>query len=312
MLLIGCVVIVSIVFAQIFPKGMISYWRADGDPFDSVGQNHGTLYGATYVTGRVGQAFSFDGNDKVIIPHSQSLNTTEAITVEAWLKPNGWTGNYEYPLEKGTWAGNGAWFFFFHRNGGHCNFGIGIPGGIYFKNCGMIGELANGVWSHIVGTYDRQNIKFYVNGELNNQVAWTEPIKLNSHDVYIGSEGSRYYFKGQVDEVAIYNKALTACEIKQHYENGLAGKGYKMYSPADATESLIVNIENLELPKGTEKSFISKLESVLDSLVKGNDKAAINKLQAFKNEVDAQRDKKLTDEQADALVIAVQCIIDNI
>ncbi len=310
-----CVVIVTFVFAQFYPGGMISYWKFDEGQgttaFDSVDANHGNIYSATWTTGQVDGALSFDGvNDRVIIYHSDSLNITEAVTVAAWVKPTGCTGNYEYLVEKGTWAGNGAWFFFFHREPDHhANFGIGIPGGIYFKNCPMIGGLADGVWSQIVGTYDRQNIKFYVNGVLNKQVAWTEPIRLNSHHVYIGAEGGRYYYKGEIDDVAVYNRALTACEIYQHYINGLVGKGYTL---EDTIETLIINIEGLDLPKGIEKSLTSQLDNALDSLERGRDNAAKKQLEAFIYIGEAQRGRKLTDEQANALIEAVQCIIDNI
>jgi hypothetical protein len=244
-----CIFSSTTILAQNYPEGMVSYWKGDGNADDAYNDNDGSLMnGATATaTGQVGQAFSFDGiNDYVKISNAPSLNITEAITVVAWVKPNGWTGDYEYLLEKGTWAGNGAWFFFLYRNSGVANFCIGIPGGIFFKYCEMIGELADGEWSQIVGTYDRQNIKFYVNGVLNNQVEWTEPIRLNSHHVYIGSEGTARHFKGKIDEVAIYNRALTADEITQHYRNGLNGLGYDSYVPIDIKPGSYPNSINLD------------------------------------------------------------------
>jgi hypothetical protein len=316
MLVTVCAVIVSIVYAQIFPTGMISYWKLDeGIDYvvkDLVGDNHGMIYGATWTAGKVDGALSFDGyNDYVRIPNSNCYNFTEAVTAEVWVRPNGNPGHYQMLLEKGTWAGNASWFFFGHRYTGYLNyiFGIGIPGGINYASAPMIGNLEDKAWSHLVGTYDRQNIKIYVNGVLNNQVAWTEPIRLNPYDLYISYDPQGWYFKGDVDEVAIYDRALTACEIFQHYSNGLAGKGYTLENPV---ETLIINIENFELPKGTENSLTSKLDNVLAALAKGNDKAAINMLDAFINAVEAQSGKKLSYEQADALITAAQCIIENI
>jgi len=217
----------------IYPEGMVSYWKFDEGSgptaFDVAGNNDGTLHGPQWTIGQVLNALRFDGsNDYVRIPNSSSLNFTEAVTAEAWVKPNGNPGHYQMLLEKGTWAGNASWFFFIHRGAGylHYMFGIGIPGGIYYEGCPMIGNLEDGVWSHIVGTYDRENIKFYVNGELNNQVPWTQPIRLNPYDLYISYDPQGWFYKGDVDEVAIYNRALSACEINQHYQNGLDGLGY--------------------------------------------------------------------------------------
>ena len=66
-------------------EGMISYWQAEGDASDSHYENHGTIYGATFTTGKVGQAFSFDGiNDYIQIADDESLHM-ESMTAELWL-----------------------------------------------------------------------------------------------------------------------------------------------------------------------------------------------------------------------------------
>jgi len=78
------------------------------------------------------------------------------------------------------------------------------------------------------------------------------------------------------------------------------------------TQNLISDVEDLELPDGLEKSLISKLDGAISALEKGQDNAAINKLNAFINEVDAQRGKKITEEQADDLIAEAQRIINRI
>ena len=80
----------------------------------------------------------------------------------------------------------------------------------------------------------------------------------------------------------------------------------------EATQDLISDIEELNLPKGTENSLVSKLEAAINSLDKGQENAAINKLNAFINQVEAQRGKKITDEEADALIAEAERIIDSI
>ncbi len=76
------------------------------------------------------------------------------------------------------------------------------------------------------------------------------------------------------------------------------------------TERLVDEVETLDLPKGTENSLVSKLENAIDSIQKGQANAAVNKLEAYINQVEAQRGKKITNEQADELIAAAQQIID--
>jgi len=83
-------------------------------------------------------------------------------------------------------------------------------------------------------------------------------------------------------------------------------------TPAEDTQDLISDVEELNLPQGMENSLISKLENAINSLDNGQDNAAINKLNAFINQVEAQRGKKITDEQADELIAEAQRIIDSI
>jgi len=83
-------------------------------------------------------------------------------------------------------------------------------------------------------------------------------------------------------------------------------------TPEEATQDLITDIEELNLPGGIENSLTSKLGAAINSLNNGQENAAINKLNAFINQVEAQRGKKITDEQADELIAEAQRIIDNI
>ncbi|UCG14575.1 MAG: PKD domain-containing protein [Deltaproteobacteria bacterium] len=83
-------------------------------------------------------------------------------------------------------------------------------------------------------------------------------------------------------------------------------------TPGEAAHNLIFDIEASNLPQKIENSLVSKLDSAISSLDDGKENAAENKLNAFINQIEAQRGKKITDEEADALVSAAQRIIDNI
>ena len=80
----------------------------------------------------------------------------------------------------------------------------------------------------------------------------------------------------------------------------------------DVIEDIIEDIEDMNLPTGTENSLVSKLENAIKSIEKENYNAAVNQLNAFINHVKAQRGKKIPEAQADELIAAAQWIIDNI
>ena len=68
--------------------GLVSHWPAEGNAVDIHGSNNGTLFGATFAPGQVGQGFSFDGvDDYVRVPHSTDLEPgTGSFTIKAWVK----------------------------------------------------------------------------------------------------------------------------------------------------------------------------------------------------------------------------------
>ena len=98
---VGCVVTND--SAQECPPGMVAYWKFDegsgNTAHDSIGTNHGTIYEATWTTGQVGGALNFDNvNAYVDIPQSASLDLTQTMTFEAWIKAKDISrGHYHWP-----------------------------------------------------------------------------------------------------------------------------------------------------------------------------------------------------------------------
>lgn len=112
------------------------------------------------------------------------------------------------------------------------------------------------------------------------------------------------YLNGIIDEVAIWNRALTGSEIWDSYVSVKA-----VYLLHNLAQKVIA----LNLQKGISNSLDAKLYAALqalDDLKENNDVAAINALQAFINAVEAQRGKKISQEDADDLIAAAQEIID--
>jgi PKD repeat protein len=200
-------------------SGLVSWWKAENNAYDSVGGNHGTLNGgATYASGQIGQAFSFDGvDDYVQVSDSPSLNIGAGdFSLTLWANyaavrsglygtlPNVFMGQDE---------GSGTthkWIFF------------STEGGLYFhvNNAGsstFVGSdaftLQTGQWYHLVLTRSGSLYTFYMNGALAGTVTDSMYIPDVSAPLTIGQAEGRGYFNGLLDEVKIYNRALTATEV---------------------------------------------------------------------------------------------------
>ena len=227
-ILTACIVIVTFVFAQFYPEGMISYWKFDEGSgltaSDSVDGNHGTIYGATWTTGQVGGALSFNGvDDYVEIPDDNSLDIIGDLTLEAWIEPDRvyYTAQGEII---GKWVAGDASYWFAIRDG-QLQMRISATGSDYYN----IEETSDAnliidTWYHVVGVYDasEQDIKLYINGvEESTTVEGIIPpiIHSGSENVKIGGFYPGYYFDGIIDEVAIYNRVLSLAEIQQHYQD---------------------------------------------------------------------------------------------
>ncbi len=218
----------------------VSYWRFDEGngtkASDSAGTNHGTIHGPNWVTGKSGYALSFDGlNDYVEVPHNSSLVPMDQITIEGWIKP----------LESLRPHPAGTYWLYKGHTWGQRQYAMGVDSdaiavSLWNSTKERIGNLyfvpvKLGEWYHIAMTSDEADLKLYVNGEFRNSVPFPYNISSGTENLYVGTywpgdggscNGNPCYFNGLVDEVAIYNRALTPEEICQHYRNGLEGHSY--------------------------------------------------------------------------------------
>jgi len=199
------------------PANMVSWWPGNNNALDIVGTNHGVLInGATYATGKVGEAFSFDGvDDYVQAPDSASLDITSQITLDAWIYPVALGGRVVDKISVG-----GADGFLIDTYTGKVRL---IAAGSAWVESSTI--LSTGTWTHIAGTYDGSVVKVYVNGLLDGSAAGTAAIPTNNLPLRIGADqNGGSVFNGLIDEVEIFNRALSASEIAAISNAGSAGK----------------------------------------------------------------------------------------
>ena len=209
-------------------NGLVGYWNMDSNDiygstlYDKSGQgNHGTIYGATTgVSGKIKQALSFDGVDDYVrdsTPTGLNFVSTNQITIEAWFKL----------------TGHSAYDGIISINDGSCAYRIMADQNLYpFYDPGAHNDqtvttyrFTVNTWYHYAMTVQGGgNAVIYVNGASIHTSSAGVPANLpNGNDILIGTgEGpGTHPTQGLIDEVRIYNTALSLGEIQKHYAEGL-------------------------------------------------------------------------------------------
>ncbi len=207
----------------------VSYWRlgeiSGTTAADERATNPGTYQnsptqGATSLlaTDTANKAVSLDGtNDNVKVASSSSLQLTSPLSLEAWIKPTSLppSGSYATIIAK-----PGSYVLEF--DGPRLVFTI-FQGGVLKTVQAPEGALVAGQAYHVVGTYDGTTQRLYVNGTQVASTALSGSATTNANPLYIGSwDGSSAFFKGTIDEPAVYKTALAGTRIGAHYEAGIS------------------------------------------------------------------------------------------
>ena len=213
------------------PSGMVAWWPGDGNALDLAGGNNATWLGTVaYTTGEVGQAFSLNGSSYLQVPSSASLSPTAAITIDAWIHPTA-TATSRI-VDKITAGGNDGYLLDLY--GGKLRLlvdSVGLSGATTLQ--------ANTTY-HVAGTFDGTTMTVYVNGSSDGSVPYNGTIPVNALPVRIGvdSTGAANFFTGWVDEVEIFNRALSQAEIQSIVSAGPAGKCKGQPIPASSPVAL--------------------------------------------------------------------------
>ena len=157
----------------------------------------------------------FDGtNDVIAMTTSSAVSPTEAITVSAWVN---FTSLEDYDLVVGnTDTGSNGWRLAMD-NADNIIFAINSWG----SNHAETPMSSTGVWHHLVGTYDKSNIKIYLDGELKGTDSYTDSITYSSNVFQIGGASGWSNLTGSISSVAIYSDAKDADFIYAQYQKGI-------------------------------------------------------------------------------------------
>lgn len=207
----------AISFEATAVSGLVAAWGFDSTSgntaADASGNSlNGTVSGATWVTsGKYGGALSFDGvNDWVTVNDNNLLELSAGMTLEAWVYPTSSSGVRDILIKEGSGVDI---FNLYHRNGN------GLPESNAFINgsnrTAQGSALPLNTWSHIAGTYDGTALRLYVNGTLAASTNISGSIATSTGPLRIGGNSLwGEFFAGRIDEVRIYDRALTQTEIQ--------------------------------------------------------------------------------------------------
>lgn len=210
------------VVAKVDPN-MIGWWKLDDEQADvavdsSGWDHHGAISGSPKrVEGRVGETLYFDGiDDSVDCGTDASFNFSGSVTISAWIRTGVLTSDAKIASNQNNATGG----YKFGVNANKVELEIKNAANASFLNRTVAGgtTLTPGVWYHVVGVYSKgQFIRTYVNGVLDRELATAEVLGASNGTFKIGRESysSSYFFLGWIDDVRIYNKALTDAEIVQ-------------------------------------------------------------------------------------------------
>ena len=212
---------------------LVAHWKFDErhgtTATDSAGDNDGTVYGAEWTTGQIGGALNFDGDgDYVDFGNPESLRITGMITISAWVKPDVIVGDEFQNIVAHGHTETPPGEVFLRITHGQYQIGSWTRVQKQYVVYNIPSE-DEGSWIHLVGLYDGSYWRLYRNGiQVSSRRSSTGAVEVNeSWAIGAKARGTARFYNGSIDEVMIFNEALSADQIQQLYEDGLGGQGKK-------------------------------------------------------------------------------------
>lgn len=229
-------------------KNTVLLYHFDGNLTDSSGKNHNGVWQGTeeYTSGIYDQSVTLNPG-YVNAGASDDFKIAKNITMEAWIKP---TDSSSY---KTIMARDGSYYLALNA----------LKPVVFLNGVSTVWQQATtavplNTWTHVAASYDGTTLKIFINGVLNRSVALTGTIATPAgKELWIGNRPenlSNYFYRGQIDEVAILNRLLTPGEIFAHFRRGAFGLKFQVRSCADS----ICGDADFVGPDGTGNSYYSE------------------------------------------------------
>ena len=310
--ILGMVVIAN---AQTVPSyvpssGLVGWWPFNGNAKDSSGNgNNGTVNGAALTTDRFGianNAYDFNGTSNYILINDNQTFKFSSHSISFWYfrannplaqgNPCANSGN-ELLISKGRDIDTNTFFISHTNSGGLSQVYKLMKGSRVIRD-----KIILGSWTNVISTFDSvsQTSKSYVNGILDSTISnirWSSkgnnsPLTFGVHSEF-NSTGCTYFYKGKLDDVGIWKRALSSCEIsdlynsKYQYSKSFLGadinacgvdsvklstsKNFKTYnwSNGATTKSIFAKSSGYYICSQTDYSGCSSKDTILVSVING-------------------------------------------
>lgn len=202
-------------------EGGISRYKLDGNTDDAWSDNNGTNNGADLTaTGIYGQAAQFVSSENDYIRTDSDFKTPDYITVSSWVYSTSLASN-DYGNTIVNHDGRSDDYPWIHRMGsnGFSPSMINEAGNSF--QIDNVGNVSTDQWYHGLWTFDGSELRFYLNGDLIASKSASGKLAKDSGTLSIGvKSNNNRYFDGKIDDVRIYNKALTPVQVERLYHKG--------------------------------------------------------------------------------------------
>ena len=217
MVLLVAALVASVSAAE---KGPVAYWSMDEGQgnvmVDASGNGHeGTIHGATRTKGKVGMALTFDGDDDYVdCGKTLTGPSVQSFTVALWMKIESWDNKGGGLYIGSSYRGYQAFYIGTGTSGGYS-----IDTRIRRKAVDSEVFYSDSQWHHVLFVYDGSYAHLYKDGvEVYNQ-PFSAAVDFSGYRTLLGlHEGNNGYFHGSIDEVYIYDRALSEGEISRLYQ----------------------------------------------------------------------------------------------
>jgi len=172
----------------------------------------------TWVQGKYNSGVLLGIGNWLEVKDADSLDLTDGITINCWVLIKSLTGDHQSAVEKGAAWGPGEYNLLPVYSGNVLLQMNDLPDECDDEAIG--GKVDDGLWHHIAGTFNGKVIKTYIDGKESSSLSCVGSLDKNSDPLFIGCRGgSSRWMDGVIDEIKIYNRALTADEIKKDMED---------------------------------------------------------------------------------------------